>query len=129
MSNQPILKAKDAQLEIASIILRRSREGKIEWVDREGKFCASVAEGVRATLNCPVGAQLVDAGSWEEFKVEDVGKVLVDYFRESPLNKVLGNKIAPSEIGQELDSLFANLQKKLVQSRYGPALDKLRSLT
>lgn len=126
--SDPIIKtARDAQIEIAQIVLNRSLEGKINWLPMDQEFAALVAEGIRATLDIS-GGNLVDSTNWDNFRVSQEGDLLVNFFYPSPRNQISGVTIVPNQIKTQVDQLFSLLRGELVQKTYGPSLERLRSL-
>lgn len=122
-----IKSARDAELQIASIVVRRGIEGKDSWESLENAFYALIENDLSATLMVD-GKSLTKAERWDALMVQQGQKTLVLYYYPTPFREAVSQNIAPAAIKDEIDKLFQRLMESELHLTYGPALERLRSL-
>ena len=127
MSDANIKTVRDAELEIASIVVERAMAGKDLWKSSDNAFYTIIGEDISASLEVD-GRSVAKAERWDLFTVQQGEKTLVFYYYPTTYREATNQNLAPAVIRGEIDKLFRHLLKRELDSTYGPALERLRAL-
>jgi hypothetical protein len=127
MSDASIKNARDAEAQIASIVIKRGIEGKDSWKSSDNTFYALIEGDLSAGLAVD-SKSVARAERWDVFTVQQGEKRLVLYYYPTAYREATSQNLAPAAIQGEIDKLFQHLLKRELDSTYGPALERLRSL-